>query len=101
MRERWEAMRAHGRRLGAWWVAAGLAVVLVAMIADQQLGVLVYKVAQVLVAMVLIYIADRTLFRMAPFGITPDMPQTNFGAARLLARALVALAIIIGVTVGI
>lgn len=101
MREQIAVVAAHVRRLGGWWAAGAMALLVVGMVANQQLGVLVYKVLQVQIAVVLAYMADRSLFRHAPVSVTANMPQDAFGGARLLARAIVALAVIAGVTIGI
>jgi hypothetical protein len=96
----WNDLQQHMQRLGAWWLMTALALIVVVLVAPHQTGVLVYKVCQVTMAILLTYGADRALFRYAP-GITADMPRDTMSAARVLARAIVALAIIIGLTVGI
>src|ERR1044071_1903798 len=68
---------------------------IVAIGARQQLMVLLYKTLQITLAVVVSYHADRLLFRFAP-GIELDMLKDNVSAARLLARALVAVAVVLG-----
>lgn len=95
-----EATVKHTKRWGGWWLGAILLIAVIGFVANQQLEVLAYKIAQVCVGLLLAYVADRTLFRNAP-DVHYDMPADMLNAARLLARAIVALAVIIGVTVGI
>lgn len=87
-------------RLRAWWVGILVVVALVAYLAPQQVQVLVYKVTQIVLAVPLSYAVDRTLFRYAP-AIDARMTHSEVGAARLIARALVATAVVLGLTLGI
>lgn len=88
------------KRLGWWYLAITVGLVVVGLVASQQLAVLAFKVSQVCIGVLLAYIADRTLFRHAP-DIAEDMAPDALSGARLLARAIVALAVIVGVTIGI
>ncbi len=90
----------HAKRFGGWWVAAAVLVSVIGFIAHPQIEVLTYKVAQVCIGVLLAYVADRSLFHHAP-DITDDMPVDPLRSARLVARAIVALAVILGVTIGI
>lgn len=90
----------HAKRFGGWWLAAFGLVVVIGFIANQQLEVLAYKIAQVCVGVLLAYVADRSLFHHAP-DITDDMPADPLRGARIIARAIIALAVIVGVTLGI
>jgi hypothetical protein len=45
--------------------------------------------------------ADRALFKRVVDRIHPDMPRDLFSAYRMLARAVVLLAIVLGLTLGI
>jgi len=95
-----EATVKHARRWGGWWVAAFVLIGVIGFYAHQQLPVLSYKIAQVCIGLPLAYVADRTLFSNAP-DISCEMPTDLVGGARILARAIVALAVIVGITVGI
>ncbi len=87
-------------RFGGWWIITGAALAVVGYMAGQQVMVLVYKVLQVTLGLLIAYTADRSLFHRA-LEINGDMPRDIFGAARLLARALVVLAVILGLTMGL
>ncbi|MBI4521697.1 MAG: hypothetical protein HY701_12725 [Gemmatimonadetes bacterium] len=88
------------QRVWTWMLASVLALAVVAWVAPQQVSVLVYKLAQVTFAITVAYWADRTLFRFAP-AIERGMPRDQLSAARVIARALIVLAILVGFTIGI
>lgn len=89
-----------GTRFGGWWLLAIVAIIIVSFRAPQQLEVLIYKVLQVALAIGLSYMADRSLFKNAP-GIDVSYDRDPVSAARIIARAIVALAITVGITVGL
>lgn len=95
-----DAVLANARRLRGWLISSAVAAALIAFVAPQQLPVLVFKVAQVTIAIMLAYGADRSLFFNAP-GLVADMPRDLLSAARILARAILALAVVLGLTLGI
>lgn len=74
----------------------------VSAISPQQLPVVMYKVSLVSIAFVLGYLADKALFYKLPshLHINKYAHGLNLGL-RILARALVVLAAVIGVTVGL
>ena len=88
------------RRLRGWWIAALIAVAAVAVAAPQQLPVLAFKVAQVTIAALLAYGVDRSLLCNAP-GIDALMPRDTYSAARIVARAILALAVMLALALGI
>ena len=88
------------RRFGPWWLASLVALLLVVWLAPQQVSVLIYKLLQITIAVKAAYWADRALFRHAP-PIDDTMLADPLHAARLLARAIVAFAVIVGITLGI
>jgi hypothetical protein len=89
----------HVKRWGGWWVGAVGLVAVIGLIADEQLEVMAYKVALVCVGQLLSYVADRTIFSNAP-EVSYEM-SGEVAAARLHARALIFLGVMIGITVGI
>ena len=91
---------AQAKRFAWWWLISIAALGAVLWLAPQQGSVLLYKLAQVTVGLLLAYFADRALFDNGPY-IDASMPRDVLSAGRLIARAIVALAIIIGLTVGI
>jgi len=95
-----EATVKHARRWGGWWVAVVFLIGVIGFVANQQIEVLAFKVAQVCLGLPLAYVADRTLFSNAP-DISCDMSTDSVGAARLLARAVVALGVLVGITIGL
>src|SRR5678816_3000554 len=94
-----EATVKHARRWGGWWIAAVLLIAVIGWVANQQIEVLLYKVAQVCVGLLMSYVADRTLFSNAP-DVNCDMTGA-VAAARLHVRAIITLAVILGITIGI
>ena len=90
----------HAKRFGGWWVASVVLIAVIGAVASQQIAVLAYKVAQVCLGLLLAYVADRSLFHHAP-DISNDMPAGPLGGARIIARAIVALAVIVGLTIGL
>lgn len=84
-------------RLFGWGVAALVLMLALAWLAPQQLQVVMYKLALVTLAVVLAYWLDRALF---PY----QRPHTLGGLVAVLAscrRALVILACVLGLTLGL
>jgi hypothetical protein len=88
-------------RLWDWMAATVAAAAAVAVIAPQQFQVVAYKVSLITLALVLAYWADRSLFSQAPDRIERSMPRDALAAARVIARAMIVLAVVLGVTLGI
>lgn len=88
------------KRNGVLWVLLILALGVVGYIALQQIPVLIFKNLLVINAVVLAYLADRTLFSNT-VGVDETLENSALGPARILARAIVALAVIAGLTLGI
>lgn len=88
------------RRFWRWLVCSAVLVAIVAYLAPQQVGLLLFKVLQVSLGVVVAYLADKVLFRHAP-PVNEALAPDAFGGARLLSRAVLAGAVIIGVTLGI
>lgn len=94
-----ERVIVHARRFGGWWICAAISLGIVGWVAQQQLEVLVYKVLQVNIAVLVGYVADRSLLSDAP-AISECGPDA-LGAARVLARAIIVAFAIVGITIGI
>lgn len=92
-------MTKHLIRLPGWWIASVLAFIAICYLAPQQIGVLTYKTLQVTFGVGLAYLADRALFRF----VVPldEISHDAFGASRIIARALVVLAVLIALSLGI
>lgn len=88
-------------RLWGWKIATIGAALAVVVIAPQQAGVVAYKLSLITLALVLGYWADRSLFARAPVRLDQSLPRDAVAAARLLARAVVVLAVVLGITLGI
>ena len=88
------------RRHGPMWVLLVVAVAIVGVLAFQQIPVLIFKNLQVINAVILAYFADRTLFRNT-ISVDETLENSSLGPARLIARALVALGVIAGLTIGV
>lgn len=95
-----EKTKLHARRFGGWWILLVFPLLAVLVTAPQQGPVILYKLSQLSLGVLLAYAADRMLFRNAP-DIDPEMPRDAVSAARLIGRAVVALGIIVGITLGI
>lgn len=90
----------HGKRWGGWWIGSAVLISVIAVVANQQLEVVAYKIALLCIAMFLSYVFDRTLFSNAQ-DVDRGMPRDVLSAARLVARAVVAGFVITGVMLGI
>lgn len=88
-------------RMWDWAIYALVLLVIVWLVAPAQLSVVVYKVTLLALATVLAYLIDRSLFKRVRDRVNEKMPRDVFSAARLLARALVFLAVVLGVTLGL
>lgn len=95
-----EAMKDHSKRFGGWWVISVAALIWILWTSPENGQVLVYKLAMVTVGLLLAYWADRVMFRHA-LDIDLSMEHDVVGAARMLCRAIVTLAVIHGLTAGI
>lgn len=95
-----EAVKAQSKRFGAWWIISLAALLWVLWSSPENGTVLVYKLCMVTVGLLLAYWADRVLMRKAP-DIEMGMPRDSVSAARILARAIIAYAVINGLTGGI
>lgn len=82
------------------WVLLVITFAIVTFLAAQQIPVLIFKNLQVVNAVILAYFADRTLFRNT-IPVDEALENSSLGPARILARALVALAVIAGLTIGV
>lgn len=87
------------KRLPGWWIISLGLLILVGGVASQQLGVLLYKTLQVIIGVVLGYLADRSLFRhTCPI----DKVQHDFyGGARLISRAIIVLGTLLALSIGL
>jgi hypothetical protein len=96
-------------RLWGWSVIAILLVILIAILAPQNVPVLIYKLACLTLAAALGYRVDRSLFPYArphhfislrgdTDGMTQTVPGEQFPfAAAMIRRALIVLAFVIGI----
>lgn len=82
------------------WVLLLVALAVVGAFAPQQIPVLIFKNLQVINAVILAYFADRVLFRNT-VQMGDSLENSSLGPARIVARALVALAVIAGLTIGV
>jgi hypothetical protein len=86
-------------RLIGWAVAAGLLLAGLAALAPQQAPVVLYKFVLVILGAVLAYWVDRSLFPYArPHELLPDDWPMGMACLR---RALVLLACVLGLTLGL
>lgn len=87
-------------RLWDWWIYLVLALWYVAVTSPQQLQVIGYKISLVSVGLVLAYLADRAIFHRVSDRVKAGVPRDVFSAARLVARAIIVLAVLHGMTNG-
>jgi len=88
-------------RMLPWYIVTAALLVAIHYIAPQQLTVVVYKVCLVTLAALLAYLIDRSLYKRAGDRITAALPRDNYSAARILSRALVFVACVLGVSLGL
>lgn len=108
-------------RLLGWWFAAIALLVVIAILSPQQVGVVLYKLSLVCLAVVLGYTLDRGLFPYASPGSylchdwknakpyegedKPEYPVVQgyqrIFAAVIIRRALIVLAVVLGMTLGL
>ena len=94
-------MKLPAIRMLDWWVYAIVLMLLIWWIAPQQLQVVAYKAALLALATVLAHMIDKSLFRKVVDRIDQFQPRDTYSSARLLARALVFVGVVLGVTLGI
>lgn len=95
-----EAVVDHSKRFAGWWLISLASYAWVLWSSPENGSVLNYKLAMVTVGLLLTYWADRTLMWNAP-AVQCDMPRDILSAARILSRAIIAYAVISGLTSGI
>jgi hypothetical protein len=92
----------HLPRLWIWMVIAVLLLVGVVHVSPQQFPVVMYKLSMVTVSAVVAYWIDRSLFKDgAQARLDPYMTRDFYSAARILARALIYVGTVLGVTLGL
>ncbi len=89
-------------RLWGWVLIALVLVAIVAYVSPHQVPVVLYKVAMVTLSAVIAYWIDRSLFKYVPHAaLDNDLPKSTYGAARLIARALIYLGTVLAVSLGL
>jgi len=88
-------------RMSGWSVVTVALVLAIYYVSPKQLEVVTYKTLLLTLAVVLSYHADRAIFKRVRDRLGPDMPRDIFAAARLLARALIFLGCVLGLTLGL
>lgn len=88
-------------RMTDWTIVTVFLVGVIWWVSPQQLPVVAYKTAQLTLAIVISYHADRAIFARVRDRLGPDMPRDSFAAARLIARALIFLGCVLGLTLGL
>lgn len=87
------------KRLKGWWLATIIVFGAIAVIAPQQIGVLLYKILQVTLGIIISYLADKALFKHVP--AVDEVDHGVFGASRIIARALIAIGVLYALSVGL
>lgn len=92
----------HKFRLSGWLVAAVVTLLVVSMLSPHQLPVVLYKCAMVLLGVVLAYWVDRAFFPYdRPHTYNDNGEDLMPRGLAMLRRALIAVACILGLTLGL
>lgn len=94
---RLKALQAHAPRMFDWLVIAAVLLVIVYLIAPQNLPVVIYKLALVSLAGLMGYRLDRSLFPYA----RPDQCAESVTGMAMLRRAIIVAAFMIAVSIGL
>jgi uncharacterized membrane protein YiaA len=90
----------HMFRMWDWWMYVAVALGYVWWSSPHQLNVIGYKVALVTVGLVMAYGADKAIYARLADHLNRSTKRDIFGAARVVARALIVLAVLMGMTRG-
>lgn len=100
-----QSMEAKVKRVTRLWGWMAIAVVLVGVVAyvsPQQVPVIMYKLALVTVSAVVAYWIDQSLFKFVPHAqLDSFLPTSTYGAARLIARAVIYLGTVLAISLGL
>lgn len=101
MKKYFQTFLAFLRRMPGQYLIALSLLVAVIVLSPQQATVVLYKFSLVSLAAIFAFFVDRTLFSHLVFGVDDSLPQTAVGGARIVARALIVFAVVLGVTLGV
>lgn len=91
-----------GARFWMWLVWAIVMIVVAAQFSTAAVSNIPYKLAMVIFAVPLAYLADLALYTFSHSKhLTEDAPRDSVTTARIIARAVVYLATILGLTLGL
>lgn len=88
-------------RMYDWVVATAVLLAIVAYVAPEQLGLIVYKMLLVSIAAAMAYWVDYSLYRQLKQRLDESLTPDIFGAMRILSRALIFIGVVLGVTQGL
>lgn len=88
-------------RMWDWLVYAVILFVIIALVAPQQVPVVAYKASLLALAVILAYMADRSLFKRVADQLDGRMARDLVGAARVISRALIFLGVCIVFGMGV
>jgi hypothetical protein len=89
-------------RMGLWIIVSVLVIGIIAAVASQQLAVMLYKVSLVTLGAVIAYFIDRSLFKNMDANLGGGTSLRDVAAAaRMLSRALVFVAVVLGLSLGV
>ena len=90
----------HPHKMTVWYAISGVLLVVLAIIARQQIGLLLLKTIYISIALALGYYADRTIFAAyRPFELLQKDPVVF--AAAMIRRALVVSAVVLAFAIGL
>lgn len=84
-----------------WWIYVAVLMAVIAILAPQQVEVIAYKACLLALAVVIAYMADRSLFKRALDQIDHRMSRDILSAGRVISRALIFLGVCIVLGMGI
>lgn len=88
-------------RMWDWWLYVAVLIAVVSYIAPQQLSVVAYKACLLALAVVIAYLADRSLFMRTSDQIHERMQRDILSACRVISRALIFVGVCIVFGMGI
>jgi hypothetical protein len=100
VRKNLDKAKSYAPRLTGWMALAVVLLVGLAVLQPQQMGVILYKIALVVVAVVVSYAADRSIYGRVD-KLNETLKRDTVGAARVLSRAIIFVAVMLGLTQGL
>ena len=101
MKDKLDKLIARIPRMSGWILLTIVLLAVIYQISPKNLPILVYKGSLVTVAGVITYWLDRSLYSRMSDRINKEMPRDMLSSARVLSRALIFLAVVLGFSLGL